>query len=80
MSRDMTRPQFEAALKRYGMEHDTGPLAMAGYVRILPNVSVSRANAGTNRRAQLAYLLSKRDEYEAREAASRAQSTTGAET
>lgn len=62
MARDMTQKQFDAALARYGMRDE----GFAGYVNInVPccHVMVSKLNAGTNRRAQLAYLLRKRDEH-----------------
>lgn len=57
MSRDMTAAQFEAALKRNGMER-TG---FMGYVCVhrsgKSSSHVYPGNAGPNRRAQLAYLL-----------------------
>lgn len=57
MARDMTKAQFDAATKRHGFRHD----GFMGYYQ-LPlegqTVMVSVLNAGSNRRARLAYLLS----------------------
>jgi len=61
--RDMTSKQFLAALKRHNMKF-TGVL---GYVELgIPgnSISVSVLNAGKNHRAQLAYLLKRRKEWE----------------
>ena len=58
--RDMTEQQFREALKRYGMVE----AGFMGYVNInIPghHLEVSKLNAGSNRRAQLAYLLKCRD-------------------
>jgi len=58
--RDMTQQQFREALKRHGMTE----MGFMGYVNInIPghHLEVSKLNAGTNRRAQLAYLLKCRE-------------------
>lgn len=51
--RDLTKAQFDAACKRRGFTA-TGFL---GYYDIGYGTSVSVHNAGTNRRARLAYLI-----------------------
>ena len=56
---DLTTKQFAAALAKYGMRDNDGPL---GYVRVNDTLSVCKYNAGSSRRAQLAYLLRARDE------------------
>ena len=58
--RDLSQAQFDAAAKRLGFE----PVGLFGYFR-LPNCTteVSVYNAGSNRRAQLAYLIAKAKEY-----------------
>lgn len=55
MTRDMTEAQFRAACKRHGFK----PQGFLGYYN-LPGTStqVSVLNAGSNRRNQLAYLIS----------------------
>lgn len=59
---DMTPKQFQAALSRHGMKDDV----ILGYVSMFGGLlSVCRLNAGTNRRAQLSYLLAAKDKYEA---------------
>jgi hypothetical protein len=64
MTRDLTRLQFVAALRRHGME----PVAF-GYVAVTSKsegcceLDVYAPNAGPRRRAQLAYLLRERDRY-----------------
>jgi hypothetical protein len=58
--RDMTQQQFRDALLRHGMKE----MGFMGYVNVnVPghHLEVSKYNAGTNRRAQLAYLLKCRD-------------------
>lgn len=58
--KDMTQKQFRDALKRHGMVE----AGFMGYVNVnIPghHLEVSKLNAGTNRRAQLAYLLQCRD-------------------
>ncbi len=70
MTRDLTRTQFVAALKRGGF----GPEGIFGYVRLpepYSHTTVSLLNAGTRRRDQLAYLHSQhaRAIAEARETA-----------
>jgi len=63
MIRDLSNRQFRAALKRHGMTEG----GVMGYVDLgIPGqwVSVSKWNAGTNRRDQLAYLLRARERYE----------------
>lgn len=65
-TRDMSRKQFAEALKRHGMHWE----GFLGYVNLgIPahHICVSVLNAGPSRRAQLAYLLLKRDEYIAQE-------------
>lgn len=55
-TKDMSDKQFLAALKRHGF----GLQGFMSYVRLpIPghHISVSFRNAGTNHRAQLAYLL-----------------------
>ena len=65
-ARDMTRKQFKEACKKYGFKSD----GFLGYFR-LPggkgSTSVSILNAGSNRRAQLAYLLQENDKAIKRE-------------
>ena len=59
--RDMTQRQFREALVRYGMRE----AGFMGYVNVnVPghHLEVSKMNAGSNRRAQLAYLLARREE------------------
>ena len=54
--RDMTKAQFDTAIQRWGFK----PTGFMGYYNLPePNshVSVSKFNAGDNRRAQLAYLI-----------------------
>jgi hypothetical protein len=61
----MSKAQFRAALERHGMK----PEGFMGYVDLgIPGhrICCSRLNAGSNRRAQLAYLLRERDRNEAR--------------
>ena len=61
--RDITKRQFDAALKRYGMK----PAGFMGYVEIDitgHRIGVCKLNAGYNRRAQLAYLIKQRDKWE----------------
>lgn len=61
--RDMTKKQLADALKRHGMHWE----GFMGYVNLgIPghHVCVSVLNAGSNRRAQLAFLLRKREEWE----------------
>lgn len=57
MKRDMTKAQFQAALKRNGM----AMVGWGGYVTVRrtekSSLNVCRHNAGPNLRAQLAYLL-----------------------
>ena len=63
MARDLTAAQFCMALGRHGFE-STG---FMGYVRLAPpfaHVSVCSFNAGTNRRARLAYLIERQAEHE----------------
>lgn len=63
--RDMSKAQFLAALERYGMK----PEGFMGYVDLgIPGhrYCCSIFNAGTNRRAQFAYLLKMRDNELAR--------------
>lgn len=63
--RDMTPRQFMAALER----HDMKPAGFMGYIEIgIENhrISVCKFNAGNNRRAQLAYLLKSKAEWESR--------------
>lgn len=59
--RDMSEQQFREALARHNMKY----VGFMGYVEMGiegQRTSVCRFNAGTNRRAQLAYLL-ERQEY-----------------
>ncbi len=70
MSRDMSKAQFAAALKR----HDMTPCGFMGYVTVVKypsggSLQVSRHNAGENRRAQLAYLLREKEKELAKDAA-----------
>ena len=57
MMRDMTNGQYKAALKRHGFRQEP-----FGYVRVTDRLIVHPANAGKNRRARLAYLISRADE------------------
>jgi hypothetical protein len=57
---DMSKREFESALKRRGFKY-TGFL---GYVDVGDGLHVCPRNAGTNRRAQLAYLIRKKEEIE----------------
>jgi hypothetical protein len=62
MTKDMSVSQFRAALKRHGMRMSE----LGGFVGMGPfgkcsQAHVYAANAGPNRRAQLAYLLQERD-------------------
>ena len=67
--RDMTEKQFKAALQRNGLR----PAGFMGYVEMTiadgtingQVISVSKFNAGMNRRTQLAYLLERRDHFQA---------------
>ena len=52
--RDLTKAQFDAACARHGFTWDGGIFM---YYDVGHNVHVSILNAGTNRRAQLAYLI-----------------------
>ena len=65
-ARDMTEKQFKAACIKHGFKSD----GCLGYFR-LPggkgNTNVSILNAGSNRRAQLAYLLKENDKAIKRE-------------
>lgn len=64
--RDMTQKQFDEACKRYGFESTGG---FMGYYKLAPpcdNVHVSILNAGSNRRAQLAYLIKEQAKSEKR--------------
>jgi hypothetical protein len=63
--RDISERQFREALQRHGMVS----IGFMGYVGIAPAPNqqrhcVSRWNAGTNRRAQLAYLLSEQAKHD----------------
>lgn len=58
MSRDMTKAQFERELARHGMKRE-----LFGFVDV-GGVYVYAANAGDNRRAQLAYLLRQQEKHE----------------
>ena len=63
--RDMSKAQFEAALKRHGMKH----AGFMGYVELGiegSRLSVCRFNAGKNLRAQLAYLIQKKEDEQER--------------
>lgn len=60
VTRDISKRQFLAALKRHGMT----PQGFLGYVEVLPGRLASILNAGTRRRDQLAYLLRCRDDWE----------------
>lgn len=55
--RDMTKAQFDAALQRAGIVR-----SFFGYYELPGKLHVYAANAGSRRRAQLAYLLSKLDQ------------------
>jgi len=57
MMRDMTKRQYEAALKRHGFRQEP-----FGYVMVTDRLIVHPANVGKNRRARLAYLISRADE------------------
>lgn len=71
MARDMTQAQFKAALAKHGMTM----VGWGGYVTVRRTyredgsqksaLNVCRLNAGTNLRAQLAYLLRAKDRDEA---------------
>jgi len=64
MARDMSKAQFDAAIKRHGFT----PEGFMGYYELGvegQRAMVSVLNAGQNRRARLAYLLRKREELEA---------------
>ncbi len=65
--RDMTQAQFLAALKRHGWSE----AGFMGYVNMpLPgggSMNVSKLNAGSRRRDQLAYLLKARERHDQRE-------------
>lgn len=52
MKRDMTQAQFDAAIERNGIKRE-----WLGYYAVNTRLRVYAANAGTNRRAQLAYLI-----------------------
>jgi len=61
MTRDMSKRQFDEAAKRNGFT----PEGFMGYYELGVEghrCFVSIFNAGSNRRARLAYLLKKRDE------------------
>lgn len=61
--KDMSEKQFDEALTRHGMKRE----GFMGYINLGiegENISASHHNAGSNRRAKLAYLLAKRDEWE----------------
>lgn len=69
-SRDMSEQQFRDAAAKSGFKPDA-----MGYWRLAPpvnHVSVYRFNAGTRRRAQLAYMLSEQEKAEQREVAQQA--------
>lgn len=51
-TRDMTRKQFIAALRKRGWE-----MLIGGYVRCDGNLNIYRFNAGDRLRDQLAYLI-----------------------
>lgn len=80
MKRDMSLREFSEALKRNDMTDDR----FMGYVFCkLPDgggVSICKHNAGSNRRAQLAYLIREREESIERHArlAAKARATGGA--
>ena len=61
--RDMSKAQYRASLKRYGMNQ-----TFLGYVDIGFGVTVHPANAGPRLRDRLAYLLSRQRHYEKRDA------------
>jgi hypothetical protein len=54
--RDMTRAQFRAALKRNGIKQGA-----FGYFDVTDRLMVYARNGGDSRRAQIAYLIRKRD-------------------
>lgn len=62
-TRDLTKAQFLAALKRNGMES-----SCFGYIQVGGGLSVYRHNGGERYRDQLAYLIRARDQHFAREA------------
>lgn len=57
MARDMTQAQFDRELEKRGLDGTDYTGFHLGYVRFPCGLHISRFNAGTNRRAQLAYLL-----------------------
>lgn len=61
MIRDLTQAQFEAAMKRHGIDYD--PEGHSVVVRDdMGTVFIYAQNAGPRRRDQLAYLLKKQQE------------------
>ncbi len=62
MARDLTQKQFDEACERHGFRS----VGVMGYFQVTPSVSVSAYNAGTNRRAQLAYLIKQQAKHEKR--------------
>lgn len=72
--RDLTGPQFAAALEKHGMT-PVGRYCegLVGYVNVNPTpkgggLHVYAPNAGPNRRAQLAYLLREQERDQDRKA------------
>ena len=57
-ARDMSQAQFDQECKKLGFE----PEGFWGYYKVVGGWRVSILNAGTRRRAQLAYLIQQRDE------------------
>ena len=58
MARDMTRKQFDDACQRHGFERD-----FLGYYRVGGGLHIYAGNAGSNRRAQLAYLIREKEKH-----------------
>ena len=70
--RDMTQKQFERKMRGDGFERE----GFMGYWKLPPphdNTAVSCWNAGSNRRAQLAYMLKKVEEQYSRQGTALAQ-------
>jgi hypothetical protein len=59
----MTKSQFDAALKRNGMQR-----APMGYVQVTAKLAVYPGNAGPRLRTQLAYLIAAKEREQAKAA------------
>ena len=66
MSRDLTSAQFERALVRHDFKRE--PFSFLGYVHDnVTGYNICPLNAGGRRRDQLAYLLSERTRWNAKQ-------------